>query len=273
MGELGIISQTPGNIATIISGGTRKGIPEKKLDRFWQVDFPENADQPETCVFVKRTQDEVPDLALEGWRVFHNKFSPFANHYVIIPKSCLPKSIGYTLNGIAGIRDSLAMTKSIIQSHRTDMFYGVHQGPLAGQNEPHLHFHCLEPVLFQKNLLATETHLTVIQTKQIKVTVDGVNTGQIYFFPTAHPSPNGLDYLPELISEVISLYAQKFISNQGMPPQYRVSVRINGNGDFLYGTYVPKLNNQGITEDIPPTEGAPYALSWTHEDTYFRLKS
>lgn len=264
----------PGGIQTV-SGGTRN---EVKLSRPWQVDILIN---PDTCPFCKNGEERTI-FAKGGWWLFNNLFTPFRFHQLIMPNRCLRKEEVRILGGYQSIVTVFEIAQNVIQKDKEDFSIGTHVGPLAGQNLSHLHYHLLKPFDSQNSLVITDefedlrknySYLIFEQDNWV-VIAGGFRAGQCFILPASNPVPfnqRTIKCLARVLTRIIALYNTKFLSTQGLPPDYRITVRIR-NGEIFAGWYVPVLNHWGFTEDSALLERQPIVLPWPHEVTVKFLK-
>lgn len=263
------LQRWPGGLYTV-TGGTRTAV---KLDRPWQVDIEIN---PETCPFCTKPQEILEDHG--SWIVLPNTFTPYPTHRLIIPRVCLPKGGLRTLGGSQGITTALGIAETTISKiGRPQMLHSVHCGYQAGQNLPHLHHHVLDNDFpgFKSHdasdevLRLTDVVETRILTKGgITVVAGGHRAGQCYVVPTG-------DFIfqtdvGEVLFRLIQMFAEKFKSKQGLPPDFMFSSRFR-NGEFVYGKFIPILNNWGTTEYHALEGEQPFTLPWPHEKTVRHL--
>ena len=254
-------------------GGTRT---EVKLDRPWQVPLAVNQ---ATCPFCTIRKDEPSLVPVEpGWRVIKNNFTPFPFHRLIIPSVCWPVEELWKLGGEEKIAEALSSVNTVMaaESHRNEMWLGVHIGYLAGQNVCHLHYHLLEPIAtpresstHQLSKNATDEYLVYLD-PHYSVHAGGVRAGQLIIQPVESASFDPSD-LARVLSQIISRGNWAFQSKQERPPDFMVALRFE-EGHFSWGFYLPIVNFWGFTEIFGLMLDVPLILPWPHAKTaeYFR---
>lgn len=274
-----VFENWPGGIKTV-SGGTRNVV---KLNRPWQTDISVD---PTKCPFCTGQGKEVFRYE-DGWRILDNLFTPFKFHLLIGPENCWSKEQLRILGGCKNIIRALEIARNVMKTSTDKDFgnfsLGVHVGLLAGQNTTHLHYHLLKP-LFSQNFsqvrgefkkLYKNRQYIILETEKWIVTAGGFRAGQCFILPTFDRfsfSQETIGTLARVLIQVITLYNEKFLSEQGLPPDYRITMRIL-NGEVLVVWYVPILNQWGFVEDSAILEGQPVVLPWTHEATVKFLKA
>lgn len=243
-----------------------------------------------TCPFCSGSEEEK-ELNIftdpkTGWRIRQNKFPAGPIHKLILPPICWTPAELRTLGGLENILIAFRMAEKEIAKHpNVSLQLVVHIGPSAGQNQGHLHWHLaqrdekLTSVHFFKRLIdifATRSDLVVKNYGRVLVGVGGVRAGQCFIFPVPrHQEPSfpepSLPVLAEVIYKLVTLYNRKFISKEGMCPDFSITLRFQ-NG-FFYGAFFPTLSHWGSTEYLALHEGLPVLLPWSHELTADHLKS
>jgi diadenosine tetraphosphate (Ap4A) HIT family hydrolase len=253
--------------AKVASGGTRTQI---KLSRPWQVNL---AIDTATCPFDTQPQNQI--LWIErsgGWRVLQNLFTPHDWHRLIVPAKCWTDDEVRTLGGFPQIQAALGIASSLICEAQDDEFWlGVHIGALAGQNIAHLHYHLFKPVgeppigapLIEEYFSASP--LSLFDEPNLKVVLGGHRAGQCFILPNGSLTIDAPSFAV-MLDRIIGRYASAFRSTQGLPPDYLIGVKLLG-CRIHYATYVPVLNNWGITEYMGLLEQRPLILPWPHEES------
>lgn len=268
-----VLQRWPGGIVTA-AGGTRTAI---KLGRPWQKDLEVN---PSTCSFCTKPQTVLAEYG--DWLVLDNIHTPFPMHQLVIPRKCWEKEALRDLGGRMKIQEALEIVLNIVaKEKRPAMLHTIYSGPLAGQNVMHLHHHILDnavpdfsstDVSDQVSALASDPKYVIFQNADFRVSVGGLRAGQCFIVPTRL---NSLAYtaikLSEILTGIIKLYAEKFRSEQGLPPDYQIALRFR-NGELAYGFYLPVLNNWGTTEFLGLMREQPVILPWPHEVTAAYLR-
>ena len=286
-----IVERWPGGHATISSA--KKRIPEK-FSRPWQKDYP---DLPVNCVFEK---DEERSQALithkdpddEQWYVIKSKFTPEEPHYLIIPHTCWPSNKLQVLGGEEKIHTAVTLANQTHQNHCVEgevWGLSVQIGPLAAQNQPHLHYHLYRPNLIDRSgaKILTDQRLHVVERipvdpdylileeQGLQAIAGGTYTGQCFIKSNLPLVPWGqcIKALSQFLNRLICLYIEKFRSTEGLSPHYRLEIEFYGR-ELHYGLFTPKLNNTGTLEDmaeIDPRRGMN--LLWPHQETARYLRS
>lgn len=264
----------PGRITTA-AGGTRTAI---KLSRPWQ---KEMVIDPTTCPFCTKPQTVLEECG--NWLVLQNTSTPFPFHQLVIPRECWPVAMMRNLGGEKNLSDALQIVWRIVeQQGRDQMLHSVFSGYLAGQNVPHLHHHVLENTFPDFQSLdatrevyqaASDLNLILFQEDGFRVAVGGLRAGQCFIVPLKSESmADQAIRISRILTRLISLYADKFRSDQGLPPDYQVALRFWG-GKLAYGFYLPILNHWGATEYLGLMGEQPVILPWPHEETVKHLFS
>lgn len=259
-----------------VAGGTRGDI---KLSRPWQKEIEVN---PATCPFCTGKGQVLRELANGEWLLLKNKFTPYPFHEMVIPTTCWSPEELRTLGGEEKIIMALRLIHEEIRNHPDKkLFVTVHVGALAGQNVGHLHYHIVEympgnttPSLVPKKIRRLFNrcgNLVLFGSGWLTFGIAGLKAGQCFMLPKHLQT--AIVPLAYLISEVITLYNQKFKSTQGLPPDFSLALQFL-NGEFQYGVYTPVLNHWGAAEQMALYEpGCPITLPWPHEQTVEYLKS
>jgi len=265
------IEKWPGGIKTS-SGGTRTSV---KLSRSWQPDIG-TIINPEKCPFEKPKEEEIISRHFnEKWLVLENIRTPFSFHRLIIPNKCLKKEKLLVLGGLDCIDIALCIAFDIVHDqHQRELWLGVHIGPLAGQNVGHMHYHLLTP----HNGKSSDNEVKLIDNPSLflsdgsnfKVVAGGNRVGQCFILPKDNIFL--VEDLATTIHSIITLYAERFKSTQGMPPDYMIGIKFL-EGKMVYGYYVPVLTQWGFTEHFGLMENTPLILPWPHIETVKHLKS
>lgn len=277
-----------------VAGGTRNAI---KLDRPWQKEIVVNK---ETCPFCTKPQKDVRsvDLGEQGsWRVIENAFTPYPFHRMVIPSECWSADNQRNLGGEHKIRGALILaTEEVAANADKTLFLNVHVGSLAGQNVAHIHYHVVSykfddnsesPVMpwlcnNYNQKYGPYEHLVTYYNGFLAIAAGGMRAGQSFIFP-CDPFPISLadetdrnifcSNAARYLSHLIELMNEKFRSNQGLAPDFKISLMFQ-EGKFRHGLYVPILNNLGSAEEMAMYEDScPITMPWTHEETVEYLKS
>jgi diadenosine tetraphosphate (Ap4A) HIT family hydrolase len=257
------------------SGGTRR---DMRLDRPWQTEI---VYAPDRCPFENIADRESPISALEGWLVVRNQFTPFPVHSLVIPRTCWPPEVVRGLGGLSGIRTALRCVREHLGPGTEERWVGVHVGPLAGQNQAHLHYHVLRPwasptMQAAEDIYAYCAHsdLVLFQVEPLVAAVGGWRAGQCLI-----ASPGGalafddtvLSALSLTLHDVVIRANERLRSSQGLSPDYLIAMRFRGH-ELLYAFYMPVLNQWGFTEQLGILEASDLILPWAHRDTFELLR-
>jgi len=195
-----------------------------------------------------------------------------------------------TLGGKDNIAIALNIAWDVIGEDKSDFAIGVHIGPYAGQNQGHLHYHLVKTLPFESGkpkmtrqektqLLCKNYSYFIFREGHWAVVVGGLWAGQCFILPaspslpTAKPMDIGEEAsqdLAKVLIRIITLYNEKFLSKEGLPPDYRITLRIK-NGKVFGGWYTPILNFWGFDQEIALLEGRLIVLPWPHETTVKHL--
>lgn len=262
-----------------VAGGTRTGI---KLSRPWQkpIDFSQGK-----CPFCGGPSDREKKFFPEngGWYFFNNHYTPYSFHKLIVPEKCLPEDELRFLGGKEKIKTALSIAIEEMRENWLPLFLTVHVGYLAGQNVPHLHYHLVRYISEERNstgrdewhaVFESRRDLVLYDSAHMLIGVGGLRAGQCFILPKPDLENSNFE-LSEILSDhlnnLISLYNLKFGSNEGLYPDFALTLYFNKG--FQYGTYVPYLNNWGSSEHLALYENCELALPWPHEQTVEHLKS
>lgn len=255
-----------------LAGGTRNKI---NLNRPWQMDLPY---APDKCPFCTKEEEEAMP-APESWRVLGNPMTPHHFHRLIIPKECTTKEYVHILGGEQAIREALSIYETVIPVAANESFErtscAVHVGYLGGQGLGHLHWHVCdakEPESLIEQVIRAELReeRLLFAEESIFACVEGAEAGQVFLVPTA-PGFAVAD-LASYIARVVAMYNEKFVSAQGLQPEYTVAVVCDGDG-LRYATYVPVLSYRGFPARLAYTGDSYITLPWPHELTVEHLNS
>lgn len=277
------IQEWPGGVRTL-SGGTRADV---KLNRPWQVALSYN---PDSCPFCHKEQAEIGRYRCGGieWRILQNRFTPHLNHYLYIPTEHFEPTLLYALGGENGIFAALfkMFRRAMDTAEVRTWWLGCHIGYSAGQNVDHLHWHMLEPREYRRaqdqnhvlrSLYHNKSAFHLPAIGEINRMVGGPRAGNCYFLhPEAGISAGTLENLAgqwsAALDQTRELYARKLVSEQGLAPDYMISIAICQRR-LAYGMLTPILNQQGYTEMLALEAGGLITLPWPHEETVRYLLS
>ncbi len=261
----------PGEMS-YLAGGTRNKI---NLNRPWQMDLPYN---PEKCPFCTKEEEEAMPT-LPGWRVLGNPATPHPFHRLVIPTECTTREHVRILGGEQAIRDALSIYETVLPVAKAEGFertsFAAHIGYLGGQGLGHLHWHACdakepEDLIEEAIRCSLDKKRIVFCQDDIFAYVEGAEAGQVFLIP------RGPDMAPSdlagSISRIVNLFNEKFISVQGLQPEYTVAVVCDGDRP-RYATYVPVLSYRGFPARLAYTGDAYVTLPWPHEMTVEYLNS
>ncbi len=250
----------PRGISTV-AGGTRTAI---KTNRPWQVPMEV---KPKECPFHDVNDGfTLKEIDYEdGWRVRQNRWTPFPFHRVVYPPECWEPERLYALGGVDEIRRAFRIATHEMPPDK-DILMSTHIGYSAGQNYGHLHWHVLEPIKKEKSgfVLENDPSLRIFESPGLSVIAGGHRAGQCFIVP--YDGQFSHKDIAIVISKIVELYRKKFFA-----PDYCLGLRFQ-NQHFIYGFYVPILNNWGATEYLGLLEGTPITLPWPHSATVEFLK-
>ena len=267
---------TQPDILHSLSGGTRNKI---NLNRPWQPDLPY---APDKCPFCTKSEPEAME-SLPGWRVLRNNFTPHAFHRLIIPRECPTREETRLLCGTKAIEEALTVYSKVIPVAEDEGFertvFAAHIGALAGQSFGHLHWHVCdldEPaILIEKSVLESfDQRRLVFERHGFMVYAEGSRSGHLYLVSRAERHVNVVTDMVDLasvISDVIILCNSRFLSSQGLSPDYLVAV-VSSGYSIRYATYFPILNQLGFPHVLAMSGDSKIVLPWPHEVTAAYLR-
>lgn len=192
-----------------------------------------------------------------------------------------------TLGGGVGIIGALQAVRMVIEKDmaegaKTEMAAFVHVGASAGQNVGHLHWHVVEvrperPLKTRAVNYDVPSPLFVHEEHDLQVRALGVRAGECMIvskkvYPPKFDVHTAFD-VASIIDWIVKRGNEKWMSTQGMPPEFTVLVRISSEGAFLYADYCPILSMWGAMEyPLAHFEGGPITLPWPHEVTAAHLR-
>lgn len=263
------LQELPSGFMRTICGGTRNAI---NLNRPWQVKMDTN---PSTCPFCTKRQREVmlsPKAPID-WLMTDALFTPHQNHHLIIPRTCWPMEKLQCLGGRQEIQKAFVLADLASRHQKEEMELFIHVGYAAGQSLGHPHWHSKNVdvnELFDCPSLVLDQRRWVHQNAELSLYTGGIRAGQCIVTSRTRQAvklESVIEQLAEMVDYIVRRGNEKFISKQGMAPDFMVVVRIS-NGDFLYATYIPILNMWGGPEyGSAMLEGGPITLPWSHETT------
>lgn len=276
-----VVQYWPGGIISIATGSKR--IPSR-FSRSWQAHIPVDASK---CPFELNPQDELENYYQgkpkeDGWRLTRSTTKSEPYHLLVMPETCRvwPEERTRLLGGEEKIAEAVE-----IASRRAEMDlmtyaqFSVQVGPLAAQNVPHLHYHLysLDGLDREANLgrEILQTHrehlddLLIFEDESFRVIAGGHYAGQCFFIPRDLGQPPQFDArMAKILNRVVSLYAAKFMSVEGLPPDFGFELSIR-DGRVAFGMFRPVLNQIGTLETMtlltPGIRG--FNLGWPHEET------
>lgn len=287
-----------------VAGGTRTRIA---LSRPWQREIQL---RKEGCPFCDPNDPAriryYPEAG--GWWLRRNLFTPYPFHQMAVPARCLEvddlRNLGYEDSIDAALK--IAMD-AINENGVPSVYLNVHIGVLAGQNIPHLHWHIVQYDIRDgqssvcRQLLdwyfdreaqdglswkLRRPDLVLHQNALCTAVVGGVRAGQCFILSSLHPAVAGTAgaellfseyeercFLADAIHAIVSLYNKKFLSVEGLAPEFNLTLNFGKYGAFQYGLYTPILNHWGSAEQMALYEGCHITLPWPHELTAEYLKA
>lgn len=275
MTEPVILRELPGRSNWIVAGGTRNEI---KLSRPWQPPFL--AIQA-NCPFCdpKRETARFSQM-VPGWKILSCLYTPHQKHRLIVPEKCWDEEMLQNIGSFGGIRAALRMAYLAIQGDDVEIGAFIHVGQCAGQDIRHPHWHLIEtPVKqsFNPSIVKFEQDVIICKTQKFVTIAGGASAGECLILPRTERllfSWRIIDMLSRAINRIVSLGNRKFLSEQGRPPEFMVSVRISEERIIRYADYCPVLTMWGAIERVfAPLEKEAFTLPWTHKVTASFLKT
>lgn len=243
------------------------------LSRPWQTEMVGSPSCPFCSDSAEEHELNVYTDVITGWRLRKNKFPAGPIHYMIMPGCCWVPANLRTLGGLANIKIAFKMAYREIAKHSDlSLQLVVHIGPAAGQNQGHLHWHLAQrdeviiPESFVNGLAAIfrrNGNLVILDDEDVFVGIGGIRAGQCFIMPWT--TQTDFEKLAETVNWLVDLFNQKFVSKEGMTPDFSITLRFQ-NG-FFYGVFIPTLSHWGSTEYAAIHEGLPVLLPWPHELT------
>jgi len=238
------VQEWPGPIRTTASD--TKKIPEK-FSRPWQAHTLVN---PETCLFETRPQAVLEILEQpnkDGWKVLKSTAAPEPYHNLVIPETCRtwPEERLRRLGGAGKIAEAIEIASRRIKDDCLERAqFSVQIGPLAAQNLPHLHYHLYyadelfsEPNLAEMIIAQQGDHLKdllFLENNSFRIVAGGHRTGQCFLLrQDMEEAPLFNADIAETLSRLINLYARKFKSVEGMPPDFGLELSLRRQIQFV----------------------------------------
>ena len=105
-----------------------------------------------TTLFERILSGEIPSHSVargEGWYAFLDIFPRREGHTLVIPVRPVQRLLDLPPNERAALMDGVAEVQRRLGQHfsTTDFTVCIHDGPLAGQEVPHVHAHVLPRTL------------------------------------------------------------------------------------------------------------------------------
>jgi len=102
----------------------------------------------ETTLFQKILSGEVPGNFVakgENWGSFLDVFPRSEGHTLVVPKKPVQRIAGLSKSELADLFEGVKQTQAKLSSYfgTTDFTVVVHDGPMAGQEVPHVHIHVI----------------------------------------------------------------------------------------------------------------------------------
>lgn len=274
-----IYEPLPGYFTWILAGGTRQAI---KLNRPWQKPL-EALLNPAKCPFCTKPQEKIslPGIP-DGWQLLPNPMTPHIKHRLITPVTCWPAEKPQVLGGMEEIAKALEICRLATIDDDMEIALVIHVGWLAGQGLGHPHWHVCDaqerrPIRDGLYYERKYEEKVVCHHEEYTVVADGEKPGQLLILPCGPMDFNKgtIPWLAEEINYTVNLCNEKFRSaDQGLPPEFAVTVRISADNEIRYASYCPQLapTSCGFHHTIAALEGGPYILPWTHEATAAYLR-
>jgi len=100
----------------------------------------------EDTLFTKIINGEIPSSKVaegDGWYAFLDIFPRRAGHTLVIPKQQEQRIADLTAESRAALMEGVVEVQRRLSAEfdTTDFSVGIHDGPLAGQEVPHVHVH------------------------------------------------------------------------------------------------------------------------------------
>jgi diadenosine tetraphosphate (Ap4A) HIT family hydrolase len=278
-----IVYNWPGGIVSIATGSKR--IPANaKFSRAWQAHIPIDVSK---CPFELYPQEELENYYQgepnrDGWRLTRSTTKSEPYHLLVMPETCAvwPEERTRSLGGEEKIAEAIAIAERRLENDGLACAqFSVQIGPLAAQNVPHLHYHLYslngldeEPDLVQGIVEEHFPHLRdllIFEDDAFRVIAGGHYAGQCFLLPHGTvPPPRFNAEVAKTLNRLVTLYATKFKSVEGMPPDFGFELSIR-NGHVAFGMFRPVLNQIGTLETMtlltPQLRG--FNLAWSHEET------
>ncbi len=267
-----------------MAGGTRNVI---RFNRPWQQQL--NPDHT-TCHFEPSSlEDEGRQITMRSadgrWVSFDNYFTPNLDHSLVIPATCAdwPDARVRLLGGKEEILAALELLYKVFATkpkHETTEIT-INIGWLGGQNVSHIHWHAfglpVGAVSASSDQVAASLgqlgnpDLTLFEQNGLQVVVGGHRAGQCFILPK-EKNISTTD-MATVLADLVALYADKFKGSVGeqLAPDFTIGL-VHHKGNFVYGTYVPILNNWGVFESLAFLGQQAVSLPWPHEQTAAYLR-
>ena len=218
----------------------------------------------------------------DGWKVLKSTAAPEPYHNLVIPETCRtwPEERLRKLGGAGKIAEAIEIASRRIKDDCLERAqFSVQIGPLAAQNLPHLHYHLYyadelfsEPNLAEMIIAQQGDHLKdllFLENNSFRIVAGGHRTGQCFLLrQDMEEAPLFNADIAETLSRLINLYARKFKSVEGMPPDFGLELSIRY-GHLAFGTIIPILNQIGTLEymALMTPKVRRWNLLWSHEET------
>ncbi len=228
-------------------------------NRGWQKSVGEP--NPSSCKMELESQPEqvVPGLSRGGYHVRRHPKPYSEPTFVVTPNSCAGWTEGKvrSLGGVGQIATVIKLAGELSDMLVPDQerLVLVHA---EASNEPvvdcHLKWHVLNYPGDQGEMAKTEAFarqlpFQVLENADITAVLGGCLDGQLFLYsPKRQGFSKVVESLAAALDQAIALYAKKFKSTQGVPPDFSALISIAPGGKFRFATYLPKLRHIGVLE-------------------------
>lgn len=272
----------PGDFVWTLAGGTRQAV---KLARPWQQPLEKLAEATRTnCPFCKKKEENInlPGIP-DGWVLKPNIFTPHRKHRLIVPSECWPAEKLQCLGGEEEIVKALEICRLATVNDNMEIALVTHIGWHTGQNLGHLHWHICDAQVrqpFVNRISAFNSDRIVARFEEFTLLAGGEKPGQVQILPNGEGkymdfNSGTIPWLARAIHWIVELGNKKFVSSdQGLPPEFAITVRISADHVLRYASYCPQLAmvSPAFHHTVAAFEGGPSPMPWTHETTAAYLR-
>ncbi|MDO8591216.1 MAG: hypothetical protein Q7R65_04555, partial [bacterium] len=227
------------------------------FSRPWQSKLTE--DKPKWCVFdgssLGDKAQRFPHIC-KNWLAVDNVRKTGGVNKLIMPNNCWDESEIQRLGGAQEIEKAFTIAACLEPQVNMDgLLFLVQIGLHGGASMPwHLHYQ-LQTLEEENNHGGLEkffseigkSTLVIRQTSEWRATLGGRYAGQCFFLPEAPPKicdQRAIHALSAFVSDIVDLYNFKFVSKEGLPPNFSIAFVIDGDGSIRYGSNKPVLYHQ-----------------------------